>query len=235
VSVLALRGLPGTPTVTERVLDTLAGGALAMIGYLALPTWERKRTRVLLAEMIDAQTRLAHAILAGYGTYTAQTAAAIERERTIVWKLRTAAEASIERSRREPHRTHTIAVGRALRIFGTMQRFGLANLALETALKSSRTLQRSLDLEAFARALDATMHDLAQALRTSSRIAVGTRVTDEVARVAGQLGASPNPELRYVADGLQEYADTVASLARLVGKAKAGQDEPHPKRNVFHE
>ena len=64
--VLSMRGLPGTTTIDARVLDTLAGGSLAMIGYLTLPTWERKRTRALLADLLDAQRALADAILRAY-------------------------------------------------------------------------------------------------------------------------------------------------------------------------
>jgi uncharacterized membrane protein YccC len=134
VLVLSMRGLPGTTTIAARVLDTVAGGGLAMIGYLTLPTWERKRTRTLLAELLDAQRELADAILRAYAAPSDEARQRIERARTDAWRIRTTVEASIDRSRHEPHRIHTIAVGRALRMLAATQRFALANLALESGL-----------------------------------------------------------------------------------------------------
>ena len=135
VLVLSMRGLPGTTTIAARVLDTIAGGSLAMVGYLALPTWERKRTRALLADLLDAQRALADAILRAYVTPSAEALQRIERARTEVWRIRTSVESSIERTRqRTPSPAYDRASGRALRILAVTQRFALANLALESAL-----------------------------------------------------------------------------------------------------
>ena len=64
--VLHMRGLPGTTTIADRLIDTLAGGTLAMVGYLAFPSVEHERTRALLADLLDAQRHLAVAILRAY-------------------------------------------------------------------------------------------------------------------------------------------------------------------------
>ena len=168
VIVLSMRGLPGTTAIDARLLDTLAGGALAMIGYVVMPTWEHKRTRALLADLLDAQRRLAGVDSARLRDAVRRRAYCYRAGENEVWKMRTQVEASIDRSRHEPHRHHTIGPARALRILAATQRFGLANLALETALETQRRVELAA-LAAFADALDAEMAELAPALRESRR------------------------------------------------------------------
>ena len=140
-----------------------------MIGYLTLPTWERKRTRALLADLLDAQRALGGCDLPGIRNAVGRSSAAIERARTEVWKIRTTVEASIDRTRTSRIVTHTIGAGRALRILAATQRFALANLALESG--SGRRFRRSAPVPCagFADALDDRMAELAAALRESRR------------------------------------------------------------------
>jgi uncharacterized membrane protein YccC len=205
---LGMRGLPGTTTIAHRVLDTLAGGTLAMIGYLALPTWERKRSRALLADLIDAQRAITSGIYRAYTDPSPDARATIERARTEAWKIRTAVEASIDRTRSEPHRHHTIGAGRALRILAATQRLGLANLALEAGLdEPSRTTDPEA-LRAFAGALDDRTAELAQALREGRRARPDPRLEAALALLAGPLR-----------DRAAAYADAVRRMARLIGYA----------------
>lgn len=220
VMILAIRGLPGTTTITERVLDTLVGGALAMLGYLALPTWEHKRTRALLADYIDVNNRLAQAILAGYLTRSGDTSDAVARERTAAWKLRTAVEASIDRTRREPNLPHTIGPGRALRILAATQLFAQANLALETPLEALESTTPWPQLAAFTQGLDTMMGELADALRTSRRTRAGNALASEMARLDGQLDAATPYELRFIVEHLRGYVEATTRLSRLIGTTR---------------
>jgi uncharacterized membrane protein YccC len=206
VLVLGMRGLPGTTTIEARLLDTLAGGALAMVGYLVFPSWEYKRTRALLADLLDAQRRLAEAILRAYADPSSDARAIIDERRNEVWRVRTTAEASIDRSRGEPQRAHSIGTGRALRILAATQRFGLASLALETALETRQSAAPA-DLAAFADSLGSEMRELARALREAGRARLGDRLPDA-------LAATDSDELRA-------FADATARIARLVGVQKA--------------
>ncbi|HEV3092053.1 MAG TPA: FUSC family protein [Candidatus Cybelea sp.] len=207
VLVLSMRGLPGTTTIDVRVLDTLGGGALAMIGYLVMPTWERKRTRALLADLLDAQRGLSDAILRAYLSPTERSRNAIESARTAVWQVRTAVEASIDRTRHEPHRPHTIGAAKALRILSATQRYALINFALETALDEPRPTLTRAD-GAFADALDERMHELATALRDSHHAPPGDRLASATAAVAGD---------DFFHTRLRGYADAAERVARLVG------------------
>jgi uncharacterized membrane protein YccC len=217
VMILSMRGLPGTTTLAARLLDTLAGGALAMIGYLIFPTWEHRRTRALLADLLDAQRALAIAILHAYANPSADARSAIEVRRHEVWRTRTAAEASIDRTRHEPHRHHTIGTGRALRILAATQRLGLASLALETALETRRPIPAE-GLDRFAGALDAEMAELAQALRESRRahrdVCAGASATELPTELAPR-----DRERDFLRERLRAYAEATARIARLVGVA----------------
>lgn len=205
VLVLGMRGLPGTTAVEARLLDTLAGGALAMVGYLVFPSWEYKRTRALLADLLDAQRRLADAILRAYADPSSDAGAVIDERRNEVWRVRTTVEASIDRSRGEPQRAHSIGTGRALRILAATQRFGLASLALETALETRQTPAPE-GLARFADSLAPEMGELALALREARRARLGDRLP-------AALAATDSDELRA-------FADATARIARLVGVQK---------------
>ncbi len=216
VLVLSLRGLPGTTTVDVRVLDTLAGGALAMVGYLVFPTWARKRTRALLADLIEAQYGLADAILSAYDAPSERSRAAIERARTELWKTRLTVEASVDRTRHEPRRPHTIGAGRALRILAATQRFALASLALETGLdRLSAALPRAA-LASFNEALRERTTDLAAALRDSRRPDRNDPLPAALRNVEAQLYPARDPGHRYVLDQLRAYVEAAALFERLI-------------------
>jgi uncharacterized membrane protein YccC len=208
---LSMRGLPGTTTIDQRVLDTLAGGALAMLGYVALPTWERKRTRALLADLIDAQRTLASAIFRAYTAPSSDDArAAIESARTRVWKVRTAVEASIDRTRSEPQLHHTIGAARALRILAAGQRFALINLALEAGLDEGTAVTDATALSAFADALDERMAELSKALREAHRVPPDRRLAAMPPQLDGALR-----------DRAVAYVDAVTRMARVAGASQA--------------
>ncbi len=214
VLVLSMRGLPGTTTIAARVLDTIAGGSLAMIGYLTLPTWERKRTRTLLADLLDAQRELADAILRAYAAPSEEARQRIERARTDAWRIRTTVEASIDRSRHEPHRIHTIAVGRALRMLAATQRFALANLALESMLGPPLPPACAAALAHFADALGDRMAELASALRASRRASPGNALSAALSEAETQLTGQKCANARFIVERLRTYVDAASRVAR---------------------
>jgi uncharacterized membrane protein YccC len=215
VLVLGLRGLPGTTTIDARIFDTLVGGGLAMIGYLAMPSWEHRRTRALLANLLDAQGRLACAILRALAAPSEAAQLAIAPARNAVWQARTTAEESIDRARHEPHRPGSISVGRSLRILAVTQRIGLATLALETAIGVRVSPAASAAVGAFADALDERMAELAAALRESRRAAPGDRLASALVEAEAFLDA-PEDSQAFILHRMRGYADALDRLARLV-------------------
>lgn len=215
VLVLGMRGLPANTAIDARVLDTLAGGALGMLGFLAFPTWERKRTRAHLADLLDSQRRLAVTILYAYADPSQESVRAIAAARTEVWRVRTAVEASVERLRHEPQRPHTIGASRALRLLAASQRFALASLALETALETKRPARGIAPLAEFAHVLDTRMTELAQAVRESRRVTRDGRLRAALERLESQLEPPDSPDSRFILERARAYVDAVARIVRL--------------------
>lgn len=217
VLVLHMRGLPGTTTIDARLLDTLGGGALAMLGYLALPSWEHHHTRPLLADLLDAQCALAAAILQAIATPSDRSKAEIGRARNVAWQARTAAEASIDRSRQEPKRHHSIGLGRAVRILAATQRLGLANLALESAIDAPLDAQFRGAVGAYGEALEGRLHELAVMLRDSRPLSEVDPLPAALEKVATLTPAECSPAERFVAERLRTYVDVESSISRFLG------------------
>jgi uncharacterized membrane protein YccC len=101
VVLLAFAGVPPHTTVVRRGVDTLIGGALALLASLLSPLWERQLVRARLGDLLDA-----------YGAYLAAVAdpgadlARRQRTRAASRLARTNAQASVDRARSEPVRAH---------------------------------------------------------------------------------------------------------------------------------
>ena len=217
VLVLHMRGLPGTTAIDARLLDTLGGGALAMVGYLVLPSWEHRRTRSLLADLLDAQREVATVILDAYTNPLPESKARIADARNKAWQARTAVENSIDRSRQEPNHSQTIGPGRALRILAATQRFGLANLALESAIDAPLDESFRGAIGDFSKALEERMGELERALREAQKVEEHDRLTEALAMIDSRLSPASSPVERFVVERLGTYVDATAAIARLVG------------------
>jgi uncharacterized membrane protein YccC len=216
---LDLLGRAGQATVADRVLDTLLGGALAMAGYVAFPSWARRRTRPLLADNVDAQRALGVTLLDAYVDPERVDRENIDDLRTHCWKIRTEVEASIDAARAEPHRPHTIGVGRALNVLAAIQSFSLSNMALEAGLETMPPAAPMPALAAFRDALDGRMREIATAFIEKRAAAAD----DTLQRIYLELSTSPETTAhatsRFVAEYANGYVQSVVTLARLTGSS----------------
>jgi uncharacterized membrane protein YccC len=91
-------------TATDRLLDTLVGGAIGLLAYLIWPTWSHKPARQALADVIAAHRRYLAAILASIIHGTRIDHNEIRRLARASQLARTDAEAAVGRSLAEPAR-----------------------------------------------------------------------------------------------------------------------------------
>lgn len=213
VVALELLGTGGHATVYERVIDTLIGGTLAMAGYIALPSWGVRRTRPLLADLIDAQRTFAHLLLQAYSDPAQCDMDAIASIRTRCWKLRTETEAALDRSRLEPKRPHTIAIDDATRALAATQRFALTNMALEAGLTHAGSFSVPATLRPFAAVLDATLERLADAVRSGHP----HHESEDLAAARAALAADIEqyPSARFVIESAADYVRATHQLEEL--------------------
>jgi uncharacterized membrane protein YccC len=97
VTLLALAGFPAHTTVLDRSLDTVIGGAVALLAALFWPSWERGQLPDRLAELIAAYRNYLLALVEPDTTAGQRSAA-----RSAARLARSAAEASLDRARAEP-------------------------------------------------------------------------------------------------------------------------------------
>ncbi|MBD8872963.1 FUSC family protein [Rhodanobacter sp. DHB23] len=124
VILLSYEGVNSGVAVTDRVINTVLGCAMAMATYLMWPTWERGRARAALAEMLDA-----------YASYLRALAVPGQREaqretRSLARTARSNAAASLERMRTEPA-TPQALLELARTLFANGNRLARTAMALE--------------------------------------------------------------------------------------------------------
>ena len=120
-------------TVADRGLDTLVGGALALLAYAVWPTWERATLTASTDRLIGALATYADAVLGAYldpesAERESVTAAALAARRA-----RTAAQASLTRAVAEPARAGADTVT-AAGVLAAARRIVIALHALRATL-----------------------------------------------------------------------------------------------------
>ncbi|GAA4243102.1 FUSC family protein [Dactylosporangium darangshiense] len=93
--------LPG-PTAWARAADTVVGAALAVLIFLAWPTWSNRRLPDLLAQWLRLQDRLLPQLVTGYASVGAADPAAIDELRARTRQAREQLQAAVRQSHTEP-------------------------------------------------------------------------------------------------------------------------------------
>jgi uncharacterized membrane protein YccC/glyoxylase-like metal-dependent hydrolase (beta-lactamase superfamily II) len=108
--------------VTNRGIDTLIGGLIAIVAYLVWPTWEAKTLQAATADRFDAVGRFLLAVLEVYLEPQAFDRGALARLAAGTRRAQSTVTASLERARGEPARirpdvagyTSALAAGRRI-------------------------------------------------------------------------------------------------------------------------
>jgi uncharacterized membrane protein YccC len=164
VFFIAFDGVHEWTTVTDRLLDTAIGGALALIAYAVFPTWEGEHVQSRIADLIDADRRYCSAVLAGWVDPSRFDPDAMRSARLAGRRARTAAEISVEQAQAEPkHHRGDISADRGL--LASVRRLADGALALEAALEDERGRHPRPALAPLARDVDAALTGLVSAER----------------------------------------------------------------------
>jgi uncharacterized membrane protein YccC len=216
----------GHTTVGDRVLDTLIGGALAIVAYAVFPTWALRRSRPLLADTIDAQRAFAVALLDAYADPLRIDPKDIATIRTRSWKIRTEVEAAIDAARAEPKRVHTIPIERALDILGAIQSFSLVSMALETGLETMPPGPATPEIMPFRNALDRTMREIASALLADRAPAADDSLDKAYQALSAMTTSDSHAGTRLIAEYGGGYVQSVAALAQGAEQSSRSSRSP---------
>jgi uncharacterized membrane protein YccC len=164
VLLLHLGHAPGPTTATYRALDTLLGGAIALVAYRVWPTWEASRLHEVIARQSETLARYTDVLLRAYVDPASWDARRLSQARAEARLARSNAEASVERMLGEPAARGRLRAPVALSMLAAFRRYALGALALHAGL-DERPLLAVPELAPTREALVGRLHALASALR----------------------------------------------------------------------
>ena len=163
----------------DRALDTVIGGALALLAYVLWPTWERTRVPEKLAARLEALRRYFDAVMAAYAHPTEYDAPSMQHLRQEARLARTNAAASVERSLSEPVHYHTDP-DTARGLLAATDLLAKSVLALDAYLLNTPTQQPFPAITPFAREVDETMTSLLTSVYCGEKLAEPTKLEQEL-------------------------------------------------------
>ncbi len=220
IFLLALGGLSEHSALIDRVVETLIGGALALVAYGVWPTWERALAPDRLAEMLEKQRGHAALVLSAYTDPARADAAAIHSAQVGSWLARTNAEASVDRMLAEPVPPRAVTVRAALGILAASRRFGVAVLGLQARRSRASEIPRD-KLGILAREIDASLAIVADALRRHADPAPLPELRDAQIALVKRLDATPGGDVTALGADTDLMVDSVNTMAHLLHKLRA--------------
>jgi uncharacterized membrane protein YccC len=158
VILLSFEGVNSGAAVMDRVLNTTMGCGVALLAYVAWPTWERSHVRGTLGSMLDAYAAYLLTLAAPPGN--------VRRDSRI--EARTArinAQASIERMRSEPA-TPTALLKLARNLLANGNRLARTAMTLEAMLEDLAKLPEQPEFLDFIASCSSALQTISSALRT---------------------------------------------------------------------
>lgn len=164
VFLIGITGIDPGPVMVARGVNTLAGGAIALLAYALWPTWERNLARERLADLFDAYRAYFDAVRDFYFAPGRDAQLRLEHARVAARLARSNAEASLARLSVEPgvSQERTAALQKLL---ANSHRFVLAAMSLEAGLARSAPAPLREAFRSFEGAVARTLEQLATALR----------------------------------------------------------------------
>jgi uncharacterized membrane protein YgcG len=133
VALLALLGQTAEQTAVARIIGTVIGGALALLAYLAWPTWAGGSAQQKLAQLFDREGRYVSLLLRAYVRPGQTDTTVIRTASTAARRARADAEAYADRLADEPPRPPMTAK-LAYALTGTARRIAHAALTMQAAV-----------------------------------------------------------------------------------------------------
>jgi len=218
VLLLSFTGIAPGDAIHARLVATLLGSTLALTAYAIWPTWERRRIRPTLANVIDAYRVHLATLFTGQVQDLVDTRAAARRARTN-------AQASLERLRAEPRRISSTAnLKQAESILANASRLIRATVMLEVLLRDGGRLPGGEQLRAFTAQADRTLAGAVDALRDdrSAELPLLRPTERRLNAALAPLVDLDDPIATAVADACDRIADSVDTLTYLL--RPAGRD-----------
>jgi uncharacterized membrane protein YccC len=166
VVLIAGPGASPKEVMAARFLNTVAGGAIALLAYWLWPTWERAQVPEAMARMLDAYRAYFRAIHHSYVTPESARAGELDQTRADARLARTNLEASVDRYVSEPGASPE-KISALSAMLASSHRLVHAIMALDAGLARSHPVPARKEFRVFARDVELTLYYLSSALRGS--------------------------------------------------------------------
>lgn len=167
---------PGTvSTALDRLLDTVIGGGLAMIAYVAWPTWSKTTAPRAFAQLVEALADYLDAALGMVTGTRGRDPRALAARARAVRRARAEAEGIVARALDEPPAAR-LDLHRGRGLLAASGRIGLTVHSVRGQLDRKEPAGAVPELAPLAEALGAALRDVAAALRAEQAVPVPDRL-----------------------------------------------------------
>ncbi len=218
VILMSFEGVAPAAAATERVINTVLGCMLALLAYLAWPTWEQGRVRQALADMLHSYADYLHTLS------EADTGQVRWEARSTARAARSNAQASLDRLRAEPA-SHIDIVELATSLFTAANRLVRTAMALEALLDDCDRTPCAQAMDDFIGMAQRHLHELAEALGTRRTPVAMPSLRDRQKALATILADDPDAATtRHLAILSDRLTDNIDTLAHILERAQTTRD-----------
>jgi uncharacterized membrane protein YccC len=211
VMLLSLAGQPAHSTVLVRLVDTVLGGAVALVAVLLWPSWERGQLPDRLAGLVGAYRNYLRSMVDPQTT-AAERAAARGSARL----ARSAAEASLDRTRVEPVSSQG-AVELADALMAHSHRLVHALTALDATGRAREIYAKVPEFRLLVDAVSDTLGSVQQAITFGWRQVRDLRLRALQSDLADALAGWPDEVVAAVLEATDRLVNSLNSMAAALG------------------
>jgi uncharacterized membrane protein YccC len=215
VLLFALSGVNPHQVMLARGLNTVIGGAIALIAYAVWPTWERTQAPEAMARLLDAYRDYFRAVREAYLSPYESFEAQLDRTRMTGRLARSNLESSVDRVFSEPG-TSPEEETALTAMLASSHRLAHAFMALEAGLAESRPVPARAGFRTFADQVELTLYYLAAALRGSGITRADLPDLRETHHVLVTSPAAPNERYALVNTETDRITNSLNTLSEQV-------------------
>ena len=209
--------------VADRGLDTLLGGAVALIGYLAWPTREAPTLRATTAALLRALAGYADVVLEAYaaGTYDQEVRNRMGEHARAARRARAEAQASLDRAVAEPARLRP-DTELALSVLAAARRIVIVLHALRTTLQDTTEHVAVAEVDTVRHSVVQALDDLASAVAEGSPVQLADLREDQhrLEELADRSAGLRGRRLALVAAHLDPLVDAVDTVGHVLTESR---------------
>jgi uncharacterized membrane protein YccC len=218
VVLLSFEGVDPFNAMSDRVLNTALGSALALLAYVLWPSWERHRARTALSEMLCAYADYLDALVAPADARKRQEVRSATRT------ARTNAQASVDRLRAEPG-TPALLQELAETLYANGNRVARTGMTLEALIEAGDVPPEWEYVGPFIREASGELRKFGIALTRADPVDIPPGLRDHQRALVEALSRSPDKALAEVigrlTDRLTDNVDTIAHVVNRRSTAPA--------------